>query len=403
MNKIRNQLFCSFLIILFLLTPITTVFGKDIVREDIVQQDISPIQLEELSTTGFTSDGKYHLDVNMTIQKVFVGFNPATLDLPLIESYFESSYEVITDAFELDFTINYTINYDYVVADQSYYNSLINYASINSQFTNTSKINETALALQHTDSVPRSIFLDQEGYAINGSLVDDWIEMNPFVAAPTNGYRFYILNFSAMDATDHSIEHWFEFENADIDSNQTIEWFRLEWDNELNPGVKFPYLGFDSKYGKTYILDPSAYQWYSKWRYIYSTGTLPVDPHSYITKDLDDIQRENDLVANKVILANYLRQWIEEVIDLMISDGSLGNQRYRDTDSVSLQTLILNGDDKPLDDIKWVTSEERVYNELNDPMPFIDWDVDIKYDNLTNYPEIEQAFHDSLAANVSNF
>jgi len=403
MNKKGSQFSSCFLLLLFVLTPVTNLIGHNKGQEESSIQEFFPIHSEELYPMSLTPEGKYHLEVNMTIQKVFVGFDPATLDLPLIESYFDTSYEVIPQIDEFDFTINYTITYDYVVADQSYYNSLINYATINSQFTNTSKINETALALQHADAIPRSIFLDQEGYAINASLVDDWIETNPYAAPPSNGYRFYILNFSSMDASDHSIEHWFEFDNTDIDSNQTISWFRLEWDNDLNPDVKFPYPGFDSKYGKTYILDPSAYQWYSKWVSIYGTGTLPVDPHSYVTKDLDDIQRENDLVANKVILAYYLYQWIYEIIDLMISDGSLGNERYRDSDSVSLQTLILNGDDKPLDDIKWITSEERVYNELNGPMPFIDWQIDITYDNLTNFPEIEQAFHDSLIANVSNF
>jgi hypothetical protein len=372
-------------------------------NDNLIVNETDSLHIDQFTPMGLTPEGKYHLEVNMTIQKIFVGFNPATLDLPVIESFFDTTYEIIRDSFGVDFTINYTLNYDYIIADQSYYNSLYNYATLNSQLTTTSKINETALALQHADGIPRSIFLEQDGYAINASAVDDWIEANPYTTPPTNGYRFYVLNFSSMDAIDHSIEHWFDFENINIDSNQTISYFRLEWDNELNPVVKFPYPGFDSKYGSTYILDPSAYQWYSKWRSIYGTGSLPVDPFSYIAKDLDDIQRENDLVTNKIIMANYLHQWIYEIIDLMITDGNLGNLEYRDTDSISVQTLILNGDDKPLEEIEWVTSEERIFEQLDYAMPFIDWEIDVTFDNLSNYPIIEQAFHDSLISNISNF
>ncbi|MHA1639189.1 MAG: thrombospondin type 3 repeat-containing protein [Candidatus Heimdallarchaeota archaeon] len=33
-----------------------------------------------------------------------------------------------------------------------------------------------------------------------------------------------------------------------VDSNKTIDRFRLEWDNELNDGVKYPYPSFDSSH-----------------------------------------------------------------------------------------------------------------------------------------------------------
>ena len=68
---------CNFILFLIILSPITTLKREDETKENLTSQDLQSV---ESSPMELSPDGKFHLDVNMTIQKIFVGFDPAVLD-----------------------------------------------------------------------------------------------------------------------------------------------------------------------------------------------------------------------------------------------------------------------------------------------------------------------------------
>jgi len=365
------------------------------------------ISSPNITTDAFNPDGSFHYQVNFTLQIVFIGYS-AVINESALEALLPANLVTLSEDAELGFTQEYVIDYEFVYATESYAAALSSVVANNYRYTNTSKLNETALEQQVIDGKARSIFLAQEGYAINGTAIDDWLAEHPYTAAPANGYSMQVLNLSNYDSADHSVEHWFEFDDKNIDSNATIDWFRLEWDNELNPEVKFPYPCFDSRHGKSFIIDPSAHHWFRKWFAIWFQGGLPADPYSYITNDLDDLQAKVDLSdpSNSPILADYFYQWFQSIIDLMFRAPSIhGTDAFDEAESISVQVLVLNGDDylnRPVEDIEWVTSEARVYEQLNEAMPYFNWELDFVYANLSQYPIIQQSFENNLVENVSN-
>ncbi|MCF2144830.1 MAG: hypothetical protein K9W42_14125 [Candidatus Heimdallarchaeota archaeon] len=364
------------------------------------------------ATQAFTQnalnvDGTFHLDVNFTIQLVFIGYSNV-INEEALTTLLPTSLESIPADFNGDFTLNYTLGYEFVYASESYKSAVFTAVENNYQLTNTSKLNETALELQRIDSIPRSVFLEQKGFAINETAMADWFAEHPYIARPENGFSLLILNLSKYDAIDHSTDHWFAFNDSNIDSNQTIDRFRLEWDNELNDGVKFPYPSFDSSHGKTYILDPSAHNWFLKWLAIWFKGGLPADPYSYVTNELDDIQRKVDIhnSTGQSIFADYLFQWLDGLFPLMLSYPTIYGINRFSVPTISVQTLILNGDDylnSPLNTIKWVTNEKRIFEQLSDALPFIEWKVDCLFANLSDKPLLKQVIENNLLKNDNDY
>ncbi len=351
----------------------------------------------EIANNKIPSADVYVRNNSMQVKIAFIGWSSDITDTSKIDSYLEHSY---TFSMSTNWTLKMNFDFEFIFMNdtiKSQIGSLLLNSSING--TNTgSKLNETALWAQRNDGIPRSVFLPQNGISINATTIENYFIDHPLIDPPTNGYTIYILNYSEWDSPDHEWEHWFTYDTKDPDSNRTVNWFRLEWDNALNPDVKYTYPGIGGN-GRVYILDPSATQWYLRWGAIWWSNVYSYsDCPTYFFKDLDDIQRENNLytISGQDKLASYLARWLNDLVGPLFA-----GQHNWDTpivDSISVQTLILNGDSKTghtPEELRWLTNPKRLLKPLNDALPFVNWSMHVQLGNVEDYPNIYNAINES--------
>ena len=148
--------------------------------------------------------------------------------------------------------------------------------------------------------------------------VEDWLLANPAVTPPSLGYVLYVLNFSEFDSPDHSFEHWYDYHPVDPDSGRKQDFFRLEWDNELNAGVKFEYAAFGGR-GNIFVIDPSADQWYLRWARIWWGDPPYSDQPLYTFTDLDGYVSTLNLseTDGRVALNAYIQQYVYDCVSFL--------------------------------------------------------------------------------------
>ncbi|MBD3157837.1 MAG: hypothetical protein GF309_03520 [Candidatus Lokiarchaeota archaeon] len=298
-----------------------------------------------------------------------------------------------------ELVINYTIEYTFFYTNEEYSNqllSVIDNNSINGSDTGTT-INETKLEYQkeHPDE-PQRIFYPRAGKSIDAYAVENWLLEHPFVDEPELGYNFYLLNFSALDAEGHSVEHWFDYHDVDPDTGEHIDWFRLEWDNELNPPVAFQYAGFGGR-SDLYVLDPSANQWYLRWARIW-WGTEPYDSApEYCTKDLEDKVSEVNLATQAGIddLSEYLSRYMHDVIGYIHFPLQHSPAKYAYKGTLEALVFSLDTDNGvPVDSIEWVTDAKTQKSHLEEFLPFLEWKTNVSYLDINDYSEWNETFWD---------
>ncbi|MHA2425781.1 MAG: hypothetical protein ACXAEF_13400, partial [Candidatus Thorarchaeota archaeon] len=283
-------------------------------------------------------------------------------------------------------TIQYNLHYEVYYTNESYTNSirqLILDNSINGTDTGT-QLDEAALQY-HKDNIndPQTIFYPRDGRSIDAVVIEDWLEENPYVTPPGLGYMFYVFNFTEFDSSDHSLEHWYDYNPIDIDTAEKQNWFRLEWDNALNPDVMFEYPAFGGRHN-LYVLDPSADQWYLKWCRIW--WNTQVD-YEYMSKDLDQKVSEIDLSTPAGISAlnMYLNQYIQDPVEYLFAPASpirAQNDVTAFVESGYLNSLVICMDTATgtsVDSLEWVTNAEIQQTHLEGLLPFIDWEVDVEF------------------------
>lgn len=355
-------------------------------------------------TTGTITENITH---TFNLHVVFVGYDENMIDTALIDANIGHYYELpYWDAFmKCTFSINYTF------ASRSYFESLRTFIIQHSVSGTgiTSAMNETALQYQRETGTRMSIFLPQSGMAIDAYAVEQWFADNPYGYANDDdgdsldyerelGYTFYILNFTEFDSPDHSWEHWFNFTRYDVEAKSINDYWRLEWDNPLNPDVKFPYTAFTSRY-RLLFLDPSAFQWYLTWARIW-WGLDPylIGPkYDYYYEDLDSFLASHDVTKpeGRNSLALYLAGWIDDFLFNLLSPviwSETGN-------TLSLQVLVLNNVSQygyPNEEMKWILNSTLVEEAVKELAPYMQVQVSVRFENLSSYPEIEQMLNDTF-------
>lgn len=333
-----------------------------------LSQDLSPIERDWLANI------------------VAVGYDPSLIDelillqgLPTVRYYTTDDVEII-----------YNIDYDVHFADSNYFNDLHQVMlenSINGTGTG-SRLDENALSYQknHLDE-PQRIFYPRDGRVIDGYAVEDWLEANPFVTPPNLGYTLYLVNFSKFDSTDHSIEHWYDYHPADPDTGEEQDWFRLEWDNELNPNVTMDYPYFGGRYN-TYIVDPSAHQWYLKWSKIWWSESI-VTEYDFWTMDLEDKMATLDLdvPADVDALNVYLRECIWDPINLLFFPYQHQPARYVEKGTYTGLVICMDvASGVSTESLEWVIDTDMMKQDLEELYPFIDWTVNIEFLDIDDEP-----------------
>jgi len=346
---------------------------------------------EALSVQGSTA---HVLPLNV----VFVGFAQDVVNTTLIDLNIQKRYSFAYG----NYTIDYSFNTSYCFANSSYNLALRNYVLTNSvNGTNTtSKLNITALEYQRSTGTKMSIFLPQSGRAINATAVERWFETNPCISNAGPSYWFYVMNFSEFDIADHGLEHWYNTTEKDLEANNMRSFWRLEWDNALNPNVKFAYAAFTSQ-SRVLFIDPSAFQWYLTWARIWWGLSVSGPKYDYYYEDLDQFQATHDVStpSGKTALAYYLAGWIEDPMKNLLAPDLYTETNVFLAKSMSIQALVLNNSSKSgytNDVINWIINSTRVKESIEDLVPFIDVDVTVKFVNLSDYPQLEAIFGNAV-------
>lgn len=339
------------------------------------------------------ADGPVEVIRNWTIHLVAVNYRSDLLSSTILTEGLPTQRVYLVEGA----TIIYNVYYDVSLANESYTNSLrqvIMMHSINGSETGT-RIDEGNLQYQKLNpNESQRIFYPRAGRVIDAYPVEDWLIANPAVTPPDLGYVFYLLNFSELDTPDHGLEHWYDYRPMDPDSGQNQDWFRLEWDNELNPDVKLEYAGFGGR-GNIYVLDPSADQWYLRWARIWWSDPPHDNEYLHCTMDLEDRVSLLDLAtpAGRSSLNSYLRDYIYDPVAYLMVPGQHAPSAF--VRSGLLKVLVFCMDVQEgvtVDSLRWVTSAQMQARYLAEFLPFIPWNVDVQYLDIDSYPSWSALF-----------
>ena len=329
---------------------------------------------------------------------VFVGFKQDVVDTALIDLTIDKDYSFTYGAY----TVHYDFNVSYWFADSSFYEALKTFLLANSVNGTglTSRLNVTALEIQKATGARTSIFLPQSGRAINATAVEDWLASHPYVPSQEPTYWFYVMNFTEFNSADHTIEHWFNTTEMDFEANRLRDFWRLEWDNSLNPDVKFPYACFTSQ-TRVVLIDTSAFQWYLTWARIWWGLAVNGPRGNYYFEDLDQFLITHNVSTSqgKIDLAYYLAGWIDDILANLLAPSLWTDTETSEAKSMSIQALVLNNASDAgytNADLSWVINSTLVEEAIEDLSPFINVDVTIEFHELANYPQLEAIFDNAI-------
>ncbi|MFX0055344.1 MAG: hypothetical protein ACFFAD_10485 [Candidatus Hermodarchaeota archaeon] len=328
-----------------------------------------------------------------SIEIVLVNYEPSLIEEATLIGGLPVSSDHATPIVDISYQIDYSVTH----AGESWTDDLTQYMienSINGPETG-SQLDEAALEYQENNpDEPQTIFSPRAGRVIDGEAVEDWLNENPAVAPPNLGYILYIFNFSEFDSADHSFEHWYDYNPVDSDSGESQNWFRLEWDNELNPDVKLQYAGFGGRHN-LFVLDASADQWYLRWARIW-WGSPPYDDQpEHCTMDLEDKVSSVDLgtPAGVHALNVYLHDYLYDPVAFLFIPQQNSPSAYVDSGRfVGLVFCMDVAMGIPVQSLAWVTDANRQRHHLSELLPFIPWEVNIDFLNIDNHPDWDALF-----------
>ncbi|MCF2137650.1 MAG: hypothetical protein K9W43_10515 [Candidatus Thorarchaeota archaeon] len=346
----------------------------------------SPMVLSALS------DGK--VDHSWTVEFVLVNYDANVIDTNLMTTNLPHTRDYTTADVHIHYDITYNFHYANVTWSAALEQVMLT-NSVNSSETGT-WLNETALVYQkeHPDE-PQRIFYPRAGRSIDADVVEQWLLDHPYVTPPKMGYIFYLLNFSKFDSTDHALEHWFDYHPIDPDSGRLQDFFRLEWDNDLNAGVKFEFAGFGGKRGNIYVLDPSADEWYLKWARIWWNDPPYSNCPLSTFMDMDSYVQTLDLTtpSDAAKLVSYIAGYVYDPVSYLFFPTLHSPTKY--VSNGRLRALVFDMDVKngvSVDSLRWVTNAKMQQEHLTQLIPFINWTVDVDYLDIDSYTDWKTLF-----------
>ena len=342
------------------------------------------------------------IERNWTAHIVVVNYDESIID----ESVLLVGMPTVRNYATATASITYNIEYEIYYADAQYISDLtavVMANSVNGSDTGT-YLDETALSYQltHLDE-PQRIFYPRAGRVIDAYAVEDWLEANPFVAPPSLGYTLYMVNFSSLDTSGHGLEHWYDYHPVDPDTGEDQDWFRLEWDNALNPNVTMDYSNFGGRYN-TFVVDPSAHQWYLKWCRIWWGDSIGTE-YDFWTQDLEDKVASLDLgvPADVTALNVYLQECIWDPINQLFFPYQHQPASYVQSGLLRALVICMDvADGTSVDSLRWVTDAEMQKAHLEQLYPFISWDVEVDFLDIDEYPVWNTTFWDYATVEPDN-
>ena len=312
---------------------------------------------------------------------VLVGFdvNTSAMADDLISRYV-APIRLSSNAFTL---YNFDLRFPFTIrtASNAYFHALLNATRGNATFTTTleGRLNLSALIAQRNDGVARDIFDPLVGYQIRSEWFESYVAAHAPLAPPVHrGFTFYLVNFSALDNPGNGTDHWFTRRTPDPDTGLDENWWRLEWDNSLNTPMGYPMNIFGGP-NRMVVIDPTAYEWYTDWAYVWRDGGNGRAPYSQRYQEVSP--------ANRSV---YLGELVN---DLVAGLGSVLPWAPPPERNIELRTYVLSGSaNYTVDSLRWVYSDQRLQTYLQQSyVPQNTWIVNTTFARVADYPGLRAA------------
>jgi len=349
----------------------------------------------KLTALGSLAD--YSMDTDLNLKFEFIGFDEEVINETAIQDNLNTKF-YRGDSTIGETIMNLTVEFNYL--SQTVYNNFVSF--IESTAINGTGVgydlNTTQLEHDLATGERNDILIPQDGMLIDAELTETYIYDNLFeedLAKP--GYSMFFLNFSAFDSEDHSLEHWYKVEEIDYDTNETIH----SWFSSFNDIPYVTSLGWGGNH-RFCFLDLSARTWYYDWIDIAWADFGMGSQIYYDYEDLDELSQLEDITSpsGNEILSEYISDYMNSYIVNVLA-GYYG--QFPIVESYSLQVKVFNNLTNigyTLDEIDWVISETRIYNQLVEDFPWIDWSIDVEYVNILDYPDLYNYIKNSVQYDV---
>ncbi|NHJ87273.1 MAG: hypothetical protein FK734_17550 [Asgard group archaeon] len=351
-------------------------------------------------------------EITVPIDIVFVGYEDDYIDLDMFEDdlktivtypYADYEWDEDTQTYVDLLDIIITIDYNFYFSLPSFETEFNSFVETHSWNSTTSALNITQLNLQEETGERMSIFDKLDGRAIDGEEVEQYLAVNKGYVPTRTSYAIYFLNQSQYDAEDHSFEHWFEIDETDPDSNETVDWFRLEWDNDLNPNVEYPYpcWGFQNR---LFFIDPYSHQWYTKWTDIWWNYDAYEGDFDYLTVDLDTYLE--GFIPGTVAFEDQLNTYLIDYLNDIVADvGARGDGLLHNEREISAQILLINDEAThgySHEDLAWIFHDEIAQESFNYIVPEEGGSITLEetWIELADYPVLQQIIEDNTLTAV---
>ncbi len=290
-----------------------------------------------------------------------------------------TSYDVTVEVspgrqstFDLQFEFNVSS------ANDSYAEAFRAYLMSKASFTDAlqARLNLSALIDQRNDRTSRDIFDPLVGWEIPTAWAELYLEQFPPVPPRGEaGYTFYVMNLSVLDDPVAGIDHWFVEPTRDPDTGAIQDWWRLEWDNDLNTPIGYPLNAWGGPDHQVFI-DPTAYQWYQDWFHVWFGGGNERAPFG--------LQYEEVPAASR---AGYLAGVVNNLVEGLAA--SLPFVPPPQEPSILLRNYVLSGSlNHSLDDLRWVSSDLALRSYLEWFLPFKAWEITTTFAHIDDFPEL---------------
>ena len=311
------------------------------------------------------------------VDVVLIGFDISQADLA---ARLRAAYDVTT-ALEEDPEILHTFSlrfdFNVLTSSDSYHQALLDYLRTKAVFRDAlqGRLNLTTLIDQRDNLTRRDVFDSLAGWEIETEWAELYLEQFPPVSSSsTAGHTFYLMNLSALDDPSMGVDHWFVEEARDPDTLVGQDWWRLEWDNDLNTPMGYPLNAWGGP-GHRVFVDPTAYQWYLDWTYVwwfYENGRAP---YGLRYQEVSEAFR-----------VDYLTGLVNDLVEGLSAALPWGPPLES---SIEIRSYVLGGSlNYSIDDLGWVVADVALEAYLERFLPFKDWQINTTFALVQDYPDL---------------
>ncbi|MHA1778891.1 MAG: hypothetical protein ACTSYN_04890 [Candidatus Heimdallarchaeaceae archaeon] len=332
--------------------------------------------------------------INLTIEIDLIGYSEEMIDTDYLETMLDQSFYLSapTGGF-VTLKLNLEFNFlDPTVAElmETYIQSAGTQGSGVAYSLNTTLLTDDLATGQR-----RNIFIPEDGITLNVEDLEEYISTNLYAqeqhAVP--GYTFYLLNLSSLDDPETNADHYYLKRYVSADTNRTVDFWYSGYNN-VPPSQPLGWGGNE----RFCFIDLSARTWYLDWVKTAWPNLGSISPIYFDYPDIDTLVRENDISTQdgRNTLHLYLAQWINSYLGNVFSAYYFALPVGK---TYSLQTVVFNNltdAGYKLEDLNWVISASRIRKQLEKDLPWIKWDIEVRYVNLSDYSSIYNYIQNNL-------